>query len=288
MNHPVAPIRVLAAGAALAFASQAGAVVVGGIDFGALPGAHIETGTYAQTYVDAVGQNSTAYGLIGTVNGSSTYCAGGAPDCALYYVSVSTVTNLSGSDIWLGGTNFAIYYAASAPINLLAQSSAANLAFITGLTPWATFGGEAGVDPSAAGLVSDQAALLRLVGASVGVGGAGLLSVRSGDGIGNAAVESFFDANSIPTFTGAFADVAYTYSASNLVLNPFDSVASCKTGSPQPLDYCFQGSADLRGATTPVPEPASVALFAVGAGLLIALRRRSASMRPDLRQRAAA
>lgn len=60
-------ITTLLAAAGFAASAPASAIIVGGVDFGALgdaPGrTHLETATLAQTFVSGNGQNATAYGL---------------------------------------------------------------------------------------------------------------------------------------------------------------------------------------------------------------------------------
>jgi hypothetical protein len=266
----------------MATAIPASAIIVGGIDFGPTGVfSHIETATLAATLALNAGDASTSYGLITTVNGDATYCADGTANCSLYFIVNNTVSAVAGSDLYFSGTQVTVYFSNLAAINLLGQDSTANLAFIGGLTPWATFNGENGVDPTAAGLVSDTRVTQALLGASISVTGGGLLSVDTADGTGIAAVEAFLNANTIPTFTGAFADIAYTESASNLVLNPFDLAGtladSCTTLAPQVGDWCLAGSADLRGRTV-VPTPGTLALL--GLGLLgVGLARRRAARR---------
>jgi hypothetical protein len=252
----------------LAGAMPASAIIVGGIDFGALGAfAHIETTTIAATLATGVGDASTAYGKISTVNGDSTYCADGTGNCTLYFIANNAVSATVGSDLYFSGTQVTLYYSAAPDIDLLGQSSAANLAFISGLAVWATLNGENGVDPSAAGLAADTKVTQTLTGATISVTGAGLLSIDTADGLGIPAVEAYLDANTIPTFTGAFADIAYTESANNFVLNPFDvangSADSCRTGAPVVGEWCLQGSADLRGATV-IPTPGTLALLGLG------------------------
>lgn len=263
----------------------ASAVIVAGVDFGVVGASfHIETGTIATSFVTGAGQATTSYGLITSVNGDTTYCADGSNNCALYFRTDAVSTSFGSADVYFGGTKALIFYSAAAPINLLSQSSAANLAFLGTLTPWATFTGENGVDPTAAGLVSDTRSTLMLTGATISASSSSLWSVSTADGLGNAAAEAFLNSNAIPTFVGSFADVAVTASGNNFVLNPFDvanlSADSCRTGSPETGDWCIQGSTDIRGLTVPpppVPEPASSALFALGLALLGFARRASKS-----------
>ena len=66
------------AGGSLLVSMSAQAIVVGGIDFGALgadpSNLHFETATIAQTLITGNGQSATAYGQITSVNGETNYC----------------------------------------------------------------------------------------------------------------------------------------------------------------------------------------------------------------------
>lgn len=261
-------VAAAAAVSAIVAGSPASAIIVGGIDFGVLGlNSHLETTTIAATFAQSVGDVSTAYGQISVVNGDATYCADGTANCSLYFVVNNTVTAVAGNALYFGGTTINVYYSGAAAANLLGQDSAANLAFISGLSLWATLKGENGVDPTAEGLGNDTRVTQTLTGASVSVTGAGLLSVNTADGLGDAGVEAFLNANTIPTFVGTFADIIYTESASNFNLNPADVTnglaASCLTLNPKVGDWCLQGSADLRGRTV-IPTPGTLALLGLG------------------------
>jgi hypothetical protein len=238
----------------------------------------------------SVGNASTTYGLVSTVNGDSTYCADGTSNCALYYVMKSTVSSSAsgGADLYLSGTEFTLFYSPTAAIDLLSQDSNANLAFINALATWATLEGENGVDPTAAGLFADSRVNLTLTGATISALGSGLLSVNTGDGLGMADVEAYLNQNPIPTFTGAFADIAFTHAANNHVINPFDAASalgdSCLQSQPQVGDWCFAGSFDERGLAllaSEVPAPGSLAVLVIGIlGIMCSSRgaRRPASL----------
>lgn len=275
----------------MAVAAPASAIVVGGINFGVLGGSpsniHLETTTLAQQIITGDGQNSLAYGVISTVNGASNYCGAGATnDCTLYYVAnVQNSQNFSPSYVEFTQNDVAFYYDPNSSTNLLNQDSVANLAFITGLAantggnPWLSLTGHANL-----GGVADPAAVVNanglLAGASLSFLGSGLLDVDTTPGTGLADVQAFWDANSIADAAGGFADVAFTSSANNLVLNPFDIsnglANSCGSETTVTGDWCFQGTINMRGQTvTDMPEPGLIALLGIGLlGMTAANRRK--------------
>jgi hypothetical protein len=278
-------ITTLLAAAGIAASAPASAVIVGGIDFGALGAdpsrTHLETATLAQTFISGNGQNATAYGFITTVNGDNTYCADGSGNCGLYYVAsyegsqnfrpgVPATPTTPGEPGYLefSKTTVSVYLSAGAPINLLNQVSPTNVTTIQGMNggnPWVTLTGHNNLGGEAADNAVLNAAGF-ITGSTLSGSGFGLFDVS---GPGDASVISFLDANGILDSKGNPTDINLTSSFNNRVLNPNDVAngfaAGCTEGTASQNAWCFQGTSNIRGSTE-IPEPGILAL--VGIGLL--------------------
>lgn len=274
----------LAAAAMMATAGSASAIVVGGIDFGALgTTVHIETATLAEQFVNAVGQTLQGYGQISTVNADSSYCAIGT--CQLYYHFYDyDVSFFNGTGVQFTGGVVDIYRYTGAALNMFDQNSPTNLATITGMTEWVRLVGHTFADPAfnAVNVGENATQTLNgngtLTGATLTQNGQGQLDVDTSGVFGIAAVAAYLNGNSIGDGLAGFADVVMTSSTNNFVLNPRDvadgHAEGCSTGQAAPGEWCLQGTLNTRGATV-IPEPATLAL--VGFGLLAAgaARRRA-------------
>lgn len=248
----------IALGCAVASGS-ASAIVVGGVDFGALGlTAHIETSTLAETLVLADGDVLEGYGVINVVNGNSNYAAG---NNMLYFTFTDYVTqNFSATETEFTGGVVNVYFGdLGAASNLLGQDSPTNVANIQALSEWVSFTGHGNLGGGASANAT-IAADGTLTGQSISFTGQGLLDVDTTSGFGLADVIAYLDSDGVGDAVGGFADVALGTEGNQLVLNPFDTCDNQTAGQ-----WCIQGTASLRGLTN-VPAPGAIAL--IGAGLL--------------------
>lgn len=276
----------LAAVAAIVGSTPASAVIVGGIDFGAIGTTqNIETATLAETYVNGVGQQLQGYGVISTINGDSTYCADNTSNCSLYFYFYGyTVSSFGGGKVQFTGGTIDIYYSNAPQMNLMNQNSVANIAAITSLTKWTRLTGHSFADPVFGGVNATQTlnGAGSLTGASLSQSGAGQVDSDLSGAFGLASVANYLNGNSVGDLLGGYADIALTSSTNNFALNPFDEAGtladSCAT-NPTVGDWCLQGTLNTRGKTNFTPEPAALSL--VGLSLLAmgatARRRRKAA-----------
>jgi hypothetical protein len=240
-------IRTLIGGLSLLLSGTASAIVVGGVDFGEPATSHIESTTLAETFINNNGQTLSGYGQINTVNGDLSYAGANR----LYYTFTDYIsTNFSPASVDFTGGVVNIFIGPT--FNLLAQSSAANIAAIQAYAPWLTLAGaDIGAVPGIT-LHADGT----LLGTNIAFNGGGLLEVTGG----LADVAAFLETNTL--FGGA--DMTITSDGANRVLNPNDNTTGCANGTASPGQWCIAGSATLQGDTVTVPEPGVVALLGMG------------------------
>ena len=246
-------IASLIGGLGLVAAGSASAIVIGGVDFGALGlTSHLETTTVAETLITGNGQNVLGYGQVNTVNGAAGYAG---PGQSLYFVLNNYTSNgFSATNVGFTGGTINVFLGAT--INLLNQNSLTNISTIQGYSPWVDFAGHTQNNTG-----NTLAATGILTGSSLSFTGAGLLDVTGG----LADVVAFLNSNAIGDSNGppqGFADVAFTTSGNNIILNQNDNIVGCQNGQASAGQFCLQGSADFRGPTN-VPEPASLALVGI-------------------------
>ena len=264
----------IAAVGALAFAaSQAQAANIGGINLSA--GANIKVGNVFENQITNPGDPLGGYGEVAFVNGTTDFCAGGAPgSCELTFrFGGYSVKHISPTEVVFTG-GWVNFYVDQTPDFQIpgAASDAAAIAAATDGDLWLTLAGHTSAYPTSgfgAGTTGTLQGLGSILGAVIAGFGSGLLDVDyTGAANGNSAgagasANAFFDTDSYSDLLGGTADVSLDTSfTSNNV--PF---TNCNGGPG-----CLQGSATVNANI--IPEPGTLSILGLGLLGLAAVRRR--------------
>lgn len=275
----------LAVGSAPAFA-----VIVGGINIGAAGSPHFEASEVYERFVSdytggtapgattlgtggtpsvAAGSEIAGYGRVNTINGNLNFCAGGPGTCELTFrfYGFSAKPGGTASDIDFTG-GFVNFYVGTGtdldfdPFNNTLESEL--LAQATNGTLWLQVAGSDFLD-----LVTGRTGTLQATGTNFGSG-----TTDAGTGIGQlniigglADVIAALDTNSVDNHKGCVI---------GSTCSDFDLTTSfSRVGAPGSGYIPLAGVASVAGRVA-VPEPASLALVALGLIGVSFIRRRSA------------